>query len=208
MSGAGFLWATTSPARTRSKRAARSGPAAWSRMARTDASAEVEATASVQPASCAALDDPADPRPGRQPALRPPSRCRSPSCARASAASSAAWPSGSVGQPGRRDEAGRQQRGHPLLAAADPEQPAVLLLRPLHRQAELAEGLVEGRQVAEALGVGEDAVAVEDERGHQRPCPRCRTCGCGRWPCAMTAARWARKSDGGSYSPGCSVMKS
>ena len=53
MSGAGFLWGTQSPASRTSKRAARSGPAAWSRIARTDGSAEVEATASFQPASCA-----------------------------------------------------------------------------------------------------------------------------------------------------------
>ena len=53
MSGAGFLWGTQSPASTTSKRAARSGPAARSRMARTDGSADVDATASFQPASWA-----------------------------------------------------------------------------------------------------------------------------------------------------------
>ena len=65
------------------------------------------------------------------------------------------------------------------------------------RQAELAEGGVEGGQVAEALGIGEDAVAVEEERG-QRPLPslpNMRMCSCAM---AITSARWARKSDGGS----------
>ena len=53
MSGAGFLWATTSPARRRSKREARSAPVAFSRIALTEASADVDATAIFQPASWA-----------------------------------------------------------------------------------------------------------------------------------------------------------
>ena len=55
MSGAGFLCGTQSPARTASKRPARSGPTAYSRMAWTAASAEVDATPSFQPASWAAV---------------------------------------------------------------------------------------------------------------------------------------------------------
>ncbi len=69
-------------------------------------------------------------------------------------------------QARRRDELGRQQRGHAFLAAADAQPPAVLLLGPLHGQAELPERLVEGGQVAVSLGVREDPVAVEDERRH------------------------------------------
>ena len=56
---------------------------------------------------------------------------------------------------------------HPLLAAADLEQTGVLLLGPAEREAQLLEGLVEGHEVAVALGVGQHAVAVEDQRpGH------------------------------------------
>ena len=59
-----------------------------------------------------------------------------------------------------------EQRRHPLLAAADAQLVGVLLLGPLHRDPRLGEGLVERGPVAVALGVGEDAVAVEDQRGH------------------------------------------
>jgi hypothetical protein len=50
MSGAGFLCATMSPANTLTDRA-RSAPTACSRVACTETSAEVEATASGQPAA-------------------------------------------------------------------------------------------------------------------------------------------------------------
>ena len=58
--------------------------------------------------------------------------------------------------------------GHPLLAAADLAQLAVLVDAPLERVALLAEHLVEAHAVAVALGVGEHAVAVEEHRhvGH------------------------------------------
>ena len=83
--------------------------------------------------------------------------------------------------------------------------PPVLLDGPLDRQPELAERLVEGRQVAVALGVGQDPVAVEEEGGHQAlpALPNIVM-----WPLAIsiTAARWARKRAGGSYSPGWAVM--
>ena len=52
MAGAGFLAGTTSPAKT-AKSAARSAPTACSSTARTDGSAEVDATASCQPAAAA-----------------------------------------------------------------------------------------------------------------------------------------------------------
>jgi hypothetical protein len=59
-----------------------------------------------------------------------------------------------------------EQRAHPLLAAADLELLAVLLLGPPHGQTHLGEGLIERRPVTVALGVGEHTVTVEDQRGH------------------------------------------
>jgi hypothetical protein len=67
-------------------------------------------------------------------------------------------------QPGRGDELRGEQAAHPLLAAADEQPLRVVLLRPAHRQAELLECLVERGQVPVPLGVGEHAVAVEDQR--------------------------------------------
>ena len=62
---------------------------------------------------------------------------------------------------------GGEVAAHPLLAPADLEQDGVLLLGPAEREAQLLEGLVEGHEVAVALGVGQHAVAVEDQRpGH------------------------------------------
>ena len=84
----------------------------------------------------------------------------------------------------------------------------VLLLGPLDREAELPERLVEGRQVPVALGVGEHAVAVEDERAHVQAFPSLPKSRMWYFAISMTAARWAVKIVGGSYSPGCSVMKS
>jgi hypothetical protein len=59
-----------------------------------------------------------------------------------------------------------EQRGDPLLAAADLQPPGVLGLVPDDVQAGLRERLVEGWPVPVALGVGQHPVAVEDERGH------------------------------------------
>ncbi len=68
MSGAGFFAGTMSPAST-SKRAARSVPTTCSSTARTDASDEVDATASFQPSSSASPTIRATPgRPGSFPA--------------------------------------------------------------------------------------------------------------------------------------------
>ena len=52
------------------------------------------------------------------------------------------------------------------------------------------EHVVERREVAVALGVGEHAVAVED-RAVTTPCPRCRTGACGSAAIATTSARTA-----------------
>ncbi len=78
----------------------------------------------------------------------------------------------------------------------------VLLLAPLHVQAELGERLVERRQVPVALGVGEHPVAVEDEGRHAgftRPFPRCRTVAAR--PVARSTMCWrtSANSDGGSH---------
>ena len=68
MAGSGFLAGTTSPAKT-AKRAAASAPTTCSSTARTDSSAEVEATASDHPAASASSTMRAMPgRPGRRPA--------------------------------------------------------------------------------------------------------------------------------------------
>ena len=71
-------------------------------------------------------------------------------------------------QPVGRDELGRQLGGHPLLAPGDLELLPVGLHRPLERQPELPERLVEGDAVAVTLRIGQDAVAVEHEGRHQR----------------------------------------
>ena len=78
-------------------------------------------------------------------------------------------PGGILRQVVRPHEARRQLASHPLLAAADLELATIVLLGPVEWQPELAEGLVEGWQMAVALGVGEHAVAVEDERAHALP---------------------------------------
>lgn len=54
MSGAGFFLGTTSPAKTATDRAS-SGPTARSIVARTDGSADVDATATSQPAASASV---------------------------------------------------------------------------------------------------------------------------------------------------------
>jgi hypothetical protein len=65
------------------------------------------------------------------------------------------------------DEVVGEQRRHPLLAAADLELLGVVVHRPVHRQPELRERVVEGGAVPVTLGVGEDPVAVEDQRRHR-----------------------------------------
>ena len=68
MPGSGFLAGTMSPAKT-AKCAAVSVPTTCSSTARTDSSADVEATASVQPAASASSTMRATPgRPGSRPA--------------------------------------------------------------------------------------------------------------------------------------------
>ena len=66
------------------------------------------------------------------------------------------------------DEIVSQQGCHPLLATANPELLAVLLLGPEDRQPNLLEGFVEGDAVPIALGVREDTVAIEDQCRHRR----------------------------------------
>ncbi len=171
-------------------------------MARTDGSAEVEQTASCQPDGARLGHDAGDARTRRQ--LAGPDHldiqlglalvplrhfCR------------LALRIGR--QTGLGHERGREQRGHALLATADAEGRPVLLLGPLHGQAELTEGLIERRQVPVSFGVSEDAVAVEDECGHALPsAPKRRM-----WVRAMsiTASRTKLKSAGGSAASGCSV---
>ena len=58
---------------------------------------------------------------------------------------------------------GGEVAAHPLLAPTDLQQDGVLVLGPAEREAQLLEGLVEGDEVAVALGVGQHAVAVEDQ---------------------------------------------
>ena len=98
-----------------------SAPTACSSTARTDGSAEVDATASASPPSCASAIDPAR-RPGaagRSPCgdhrgvdlgLAPVPARRQPRAVR---------PRSRAGR--RLDELGREQARHPLLAAADPQ---------------------------------------------------------------------------------------
>ena len=92
---------------------------------------------------------------------------------------------GVFGQAGLRDELGSEQAGHALLAAADQQLLTVLRDGPADGQAELLERLVERDEVAVPLGVGDNAVAVEDERaghGPTPPCRRCRSGACARRP--------------------------
>ena len=64
-----------------------------------------------------------------------------------------------------------EEAGHPLLAAADLELLGVVVLAPPDRQFVLFERGIEGGQVAVPLGVGQDAVTIEDQCGHSSPRP-------------------------------------
>jgi len=66
------------------------------------------------------------------------------------------------GRGGRVRCAGKM--AHALLATGDGEQPAVSRLVPMPGQAVLGEGAVEGGAMAVALGFGERAIDVEDQR--------------------------------------------
>ena len=62
------------------------------------------------------------------------------------------------------------QRGrHPFLAAGDPKELRVLVVRPAQLQPGLCERLVERGEVQVALGVCDHAVAVEDQRSQAWP---------------------------------------
>ena len=162
MSGAGFLAGTTSPANTVTCRAV-SGPTARASVARTDGAADVEATATSQPRREGLPHQPGHPRPGRDRAPRHQVQVDL-GLAAVPGGDGGPLPLGVGGQPGRRDELGGEQAGQALLAAADEDLLLVLVDRPPDGQPELLEGLVERDQVAVQLGVGEHAVAVEDER--------------------------------------------
>ncbi len=170
--------------------------------------------ASSRPAS-ASLDDAGDAGAAGQPAGADHLLVDRSVLRRCHPASSSFWPSGSAGRSLRAHELVGQQRGHPLLAAADAQLLGVLLHGPLHVEPGLGEGLVERGPVAVALGVGEHAVAVEDQRGHAartaaelvvdaRPAdPKIRM-----WCSAisLTAARTCARSDGGSCLAGVGVQ--
>src|SRR5262249_32210735 len=87
---------------------------------------------------------------------------------------------------------------HAFLAAADEHLARILLIGPLHRQTELAECLVERRQMPVALGVGQYTVAVKDERGHAAR-PALPNTDISDRVMSTTSARTARNSDGGSH---------
>ena len=98
------------------------------------------------------------------------------------------------------DEHGREHGREAFLAAADREQVPVLLLAPVDREAGLGERLVERGQVAVALGVGQDAVAVEDQRGaHDDAFPAAPNSSMCTAIAACTAAEMSRNIDGGSH---------
>jgi hypothetical protein len=104
MSGAGFFLGTTSPAST-VKSLARTAPTACSSTARTDGSAEVDATASVHPAACASSTIRAMPgRAGSSPSATI-AVYRAVLC-RCQEAIASAWAAGSAGRPVRAMNAG------------------------------------------------------------------------------------------------------
>ena len=111
---------------------------------------------------------------------------------------SAACSSGSVGRPAAATNSGVRR----LAIRSLP--PPILRRRPYSStdhstgRPNSTEGLVEGRQVAVALGVGEDAVAVEDERAHVQALPSLPKSRMWCFAISMTAARWTAKSLGGS----------
>ena len=169
MSGAGFFAATMSPANTPANFAASGFPITDSSTACTEDSADVEHTASVHPqsdASCASRRTPG--RPGIAPDAT--------SCLKISLLrlchGHGCEPCVLRGRHCvRRAEIGvASQARYPLLASADLELDRVLRQIPLPVDALLAPHLVEGDEMTVALGVGEHAVTVEDERaGHAWP---------------------------------------
>ena len=110
------------------------------------------------------------------------------------------------GQTRACDELGVEHARHPLFSAADLEFDAVLLLRPLHRPAELTEGLVESGEVSVPLGVGKHAVAVEDERFHEALPTEPKV---SRWLVTISCMAFVTclNSDGGSHLPAASASR-
>ncbi len=92
-----------------------------------------------------------------------------------------------------------------LLAAADPQQRPVLLRGPAEREAELLERAVERDQVPVELGLGEHAVAVEDEGAPAHAAAPARPAEPNSWMCSMTVSvtesRIWSKSFTGSHLP-------
>ena len=172
------------PARRRRRtpgcRGAASAPTACSSTARTDCSAEVEATADRPAGSSAAVMIRATPGPGRHRAGGDQLGEDRRSCVRCHGATASARAAVVRGQAGRARRSRGRRTGWPSApcrrrsAASRRTRP-----RPTGPAAPNSrEHRVEGRQVAVALGVGEHAVAVEDQRRHQaRPAlPNSRMC--------------------------------
>ena len=181
-----------------------SGPTACSSTARTDGSAEVEATASRQPGVARLADDPATPgRPGSAPggdhlgvdlglAPVPPAEQRPLARRRPS------------GRPGGRHELRREQAGHPLLAAADLQLLArtppryQCTGRPNSANVWLNAGRCPYRSVSAStpsqskISAGSPGLARAAERA-----------ACVRRPSPSRPRALSRNSDGGSHLSGC-----
>ncbi len=203
MSGAGFLCSTMSPANT-ANASASVGPTADVRTATTDAPGR-SSTARDPSRRHGPPPQPRDTRATRQ---RPGDRHRHEQLGLAPvpARDLGQLPVVITGQPRGLHEPGCEQGGETLLAATDPQLLSVVVHAPLDRQAELPEGLVEGRQVPVTLGVGDHAVTVEDEQAHALPPePNSRT-----WvrTISITLSRWWRNRVGGSAASGCWVRNS
>ena len=83
-------------------------------------------------------------------------------------------PRGIRWQAGPGDQVSGQHTRHPFLAPTDQHFSGVIRIAPLHRNTEFLEGLVEGRQVPETLGVCEHTIAVENQGRHlTTPSRRC-----------------------------------
>ena len=203
MSGAGFFAGTTSPANT-AKCFARSSPTAWVEDG-ADGGFRGGGGHREGPAGVVRfLDDPGDAGPGGHDAgfdeflvdgglaLVP--------------GQDGLVHGGLVGEAQVRADVRGEDAAHPFLAAADFDLLRVFFNAPLHGDVEVGEGLVEGGQVAVLFGVGEDAVAVEDEGGHQRPpLPALPNCSVRSLTMVMISARVCLNSDGGSHLLFCSA---